>query len=279
FDKEPVGAADYFLKSGTTTILPTFYTDMNADEYINAIDRVINAVKDGKVKNIGGFYMEGPYTNEKYGASPEKNRWRGEIKASDYARIVERAGTHAKVWVIAPERKGIETFIKNVKSVNPDVTISVGHSEATPAQIAKYKKYGLILQTHCTNATGRVPAMSGTRSCGPDEACFLDDDMYAEVICDSKGIHVSPDMLKLILKIKGKDKLILISDSFASGEKSPPELAHITDLNFGASGELCGSNLTLNVACRNMVNHTGVSVNDVFLMASRNPARVIFEER
>ncbi|MBO7519980.1 MAG: amidohydrolase family protein, partial [Clostridia bacterium] len=101
FDKEPVGAADYFLKSGTTTILPTFYTDMTADEYIEAIDRVINAIKAGKAKNIIGFYMEGPYTNAKYGASPEKNCWRGEIRPGDYEKIVERAGKFAKVWVIA----------------------------------------------------------------------------------------------------------------------------------------------------------------------------------
>ena len=50
---------------------------------------------------------------------------------------------------------------------------------------------------------------------------------------------------------------------------------HIKDLNFDANGGLCGSNLTLNVACRNMMAHTGASINDVFLMASRNPANAV----
>jgi N-acetylglucosamine-6-phosphate deacetylase len=68
--------------------------------------------------------------------------------------------------------------------------------------------------------------------------------------------------------------VILISDSFVSEEPTPPEFAHIKDLNFGASGELCGSNLTLNIACANMMKHTGASINDVFLMASRNGAIV-----
>ena len=109
FDKEPAGAANYFLKTGTTTILPTFYTDINPDEYIEAIGRVKTAMKDGE--NIGGIYMEGPYTNEKFGASPEKNRWRGEIKATDYEKVVECAGDLAKVWVIAPERAGVEHIL------------------------------------------------------------------------------------------------------------------------------------------------------------------------
>ena len=279
FDTDPVGAADFFLSHGTTTVLPTFYTDISSDEYVDAIQRVLDAIHQDRAKNIGGFYMEGPYTNEKYGACPEKNRWRGEIKPEDFERVVDCAGDYAKVWVIAPERDGIVPFLEKVKAVNPDATISVGHSEATPAQVAKLKKYGIRLLTHCMDATGRAPCPAGTRNCGPDEACFLDDDMYAEVICDSQGIHVNPDMLKLILKIKGKDRVILISDSFVSNEPSPPELAHITDLNFDAEGGLCGSNLTLNVACKNMMKHTDATLNDVFLMAGRNPAKVIGLEK
>ena len=275
FDSDPSGAARYFLSTGTTTVLATFYTDISPDEYLDSIELVKNAMREKTSANIGGFYMEGPYTNEKYGASPEKNKWRGEIKERDFSRVVESAGKDARVWVIAPERDGIEPFLKKATSVNPDVTISVGHSEATPSQINRLKKYGIRLLTHCTDATGRAPCPAGTRNCGPDEACFLDDDMYAEVICDSAGIHVNPDMLKLILKIKSRDKIVLISDSFVSAEPSPPEFAHISDLNFDANGGLCGSNLTLNVACRNMMKHTNATVNDVFIMASRNPSRVI----
>ncbi len=275
FYDNPSGAARYFLSKGTTTVLATFYTDINADEYLDAIKCVKSAMGRKEGANIGGFYMEGPYTNEKYGASPEKNKWRGEIREQDFSRVVECAGKDAKVWVVAPERDGIEPFLKKATAVNPDVTISVGHSEATPSQIKHFKKYGIRLLTHCTDATGRAPCPAGTRNCGPDEACFLDDDMYAEVICDSVGIHVNPDMLKLILKIKGRDKVILISDSFVSAEPSPPQFAHIEDLNFDANGGLCGSNLTLDVACRNMRKHTNITMNDAFLMASRNPSRVI----
>ncbi len=275
FDKNPKEAASHFLKFGTTTVLPTFYSDLDRDGYIAATKRVDRLIENNEAKNIGGIYMEGPYTNAKYGACPEKNKWRGEIKESDYAPFIEALGELVKVWVIAPEREGIEAFLRKALEVNPKVTVSIGHSEATPSEIAALKKYNLSLLTHCMDATGRIPCPPGTRSCGPDEACFLDDDMFAEVICDSKGIHVNPDMLKLILKVKGKERIVLISDSFVSFEETPPEFKEITDLMFDQNGGLCGSRLTLNVAVRNMMKHTGASINDCFLMATRNPAKVI----
>ncbi|MBO7170163.1 MAG: amidohydrolase family protein [Clostridia bacterium] len=187
---------------------------------------------------------------------------------------MNEAGDLAKVWAIAPEREGMESFLAYVKKVNPHAMISVGHSEATPLQIKALKKYGIGLQTHCMNATGRPPCPLGTRSCGPDEACLMDKDMYAELICDSLGIHVPPDMLQLVLSVKGIEKIVLISDSYV-GEPSPEEMRHVTDLSFDANGNLSGSKLTLDVACRNLVKHTGCSIPMAFLAASTNPAKVI----
>lgn len=277
FYDEPLYAAKHFLKNGTTTMLPTLYYDLDKKQFLEAIDKIKSAMSEGEEgKAIAGFYMEGPYMNPKYGAAAEKNKWKGEIKEEDYKEILEKAGGLAKVWVVAPEREGIEEFVQEAKKSNPYAVISAGHSEATPAQIQNLKKYNLILQTHTMNATGNpVPAYSGTKTCGPDEACLTDKEMYAELICDSEGIHVPKDLIQMVLSVKGADRLVLISDSFAIDEKPPKELEHIKDLQFDSNGDLCGSKLTLNIACRNMIKHTGCSINDVFLMASRNPARII----
>ncbi len=276
FENEPLEAAKHFLFHGETTILPTLYYDLNKEDFYQAILKVQDAMKsEPEGRALAGFYMEGPYMNPKYGASPEKNKWKGEIKAEDYTKIVEAAGTDAKVWAVAPEREGLEPFLQKVKAVNPDAVIAVGHSEATPAEVSALKKYGISLQTHCMNATGRPDCSPGTRSCGPDEACFMDDDMYAELICDSQGIHVPADMIRLVLRVKGLDKVVLISDSFVSDEPVPEEFAHITDLQFDANGGLSGSKLTLDSACRNIISHIGCSINDAFIMAARNPARAI----
>ena len=219
--------------------------------------------------------MEGPYMNPKYGASAEKNRWKGEIKEEDYKALVDKAGGDVRVWAVAPEREGLEPFMAYAETVNNNVVFAVGHSEATPDEVRALKKYGIKIQTHCMNATGRKLDKGGVRGVGPDEACLLDDDMYAEIIVDSLAIHVKPDMQKLIVKVKGKDKVILISDSFVSEIDNPEEYKNVTDLSFDANGGLCGSKLTLDAAVRNFIKHTGCSISDAFLAASTNPAKAV----
>lgn len=275
FVTDPVGAAQFFLQHGQTTILATPFYQLNKMEFIDATKRIIAAMQTPEGANIAGCYMEGPYMNPKYGANAELNQWKGPIKSEDYMELVDCAGSVAKVWAIAPEREGIEPFLSYARKVNPDVTFAVGHSEATPAQVRKLKKYGLTLQTHCMDATGRLPVWAGTRSCGPDEACMLDNEMYAELICDSMGVHVNPDLQRLILQNKGIDKVVLITDSTVSDSESPESLRHVTDLNFDNFGGINGSRMTMDVACRNIMTHTNCGIAQAFLMAARNPARAI----
>ncbi len=276
FDTNPATPCEYFLSQGETTVLPTLYYDLTAEEMIQAIGR-IRAVKNGceAGKAIGGIYMEGPYMNPKYGASPEKNKWRGDICEEDYRKVVDRGGDFIKVWAIAPERAGLVPFLQYAKKVNPNVVFSVGHSEAAANEIRSIRKYGVTLQTHCMNATGRNIKFAGTRAAGPDEYCLSADDMFAELICDSCGIHVCPELLRMVLKIKGQGKVILITDSFVGSQKAPKEFQHIRDLNFDANGGLCGSNLTMAVACRNVMAHTNCGIAQAFILASLNPAKAL----
>ena len=79
----------------------------------------------------------------------------------------------------------------------------------------------------------------------------------------------------MVLHIKGLERVILISDSTTLNNPNPPALAHVTDLNFDANGGLAGSKLTLDQACRNVMNATGCSISDAFRMASTNPAAAL----
>ena len=108
-----------------------------------------------------------------------------------------------------------------------------------------------------------------------DETVNYHDDIYAELICDSMGIHVDPFMLRLVLKIKGKTKIILISDACSFYGPTPPGYDGVTDINFDFDGQIAGSKLTLDVACKNMMKHTGSSLSDVFRFASHNPAQLL----
>ena len=275
FYDEPIEAAQFNLAHGTTSILATLYFNMNKDQLLEQIETVQNAMKQPEGANIAGFYMETPYMNPKFGADRENNPWKGPVAAENYMPLVEKVGQDAKVWVLAPERENIEQFVIDCKKVNPTVRFAVGHSEASPQQIEALMPSGLCIGTHHTNATGDRPMYPECRGVCVDETVNYNREIYAELICDSRGIHVDPYMQRLIRKIKGEDRLVLISDSCVFDGPIPDGYDGVTDLCFDFEGEIAGSKLSLEVACRNMMKHTGASIVDVFRYASTNPCNAV----
>ena len=280
FTEDPADCALHHLRHGTTTVLPALYFSMNGPEYIAAIRQMKEAVKNPACANIAGVYMEGPYLNPKFGCDKEHNPWQGVIRREDYLPIVREAAGFARVWALAPERERILDFVLDVKQADPGAVFTVAHSEAAPEDIERLMPYGLRIGTHHTNATGSREKYPECRGVCVDEAVNYNRELYAELICDSVGIHVDPYMLRLVRRIKGEDRLILISDAYAADGPVPPGYDGVTDINFDHSGEIAGSKLTLNVACRNMMVHTGASIVDVFRYASYNPAKAVgFHDR
>ena len=275
FFDEPIPAAQFNLEHGTTTMLATLYFNMNKDQLLEQAKTVQAAMKTPEGANIGGFYMETPYMNPKFGADREANPWKGPICKDDYQPLIDQVGTDAKVWVLAPERENIEQFVIDAKKANPTVKFAVGHSEASPQQIEALMPYGLCIGTHHTNATGDRPMYPECRGVCVDETVNYNHGIYAEMISDSRGIHVDPYMQRLIRKIKGEDRLVLISDSCVFDGPIPEGYDGVTDLCFDFEGEIAGSKLTLEVACRNVMKHTGASIVDVFRYASYNPSRAV----
>ena len=275
FYNEPEEAAKFNLAHGTTTLLPTLYFNMNTQQLVEQAKVVQAAMKKPECANIAGFYMEAPYMNPKFGADRENNPWAGPICKEEYQPVIDQLGTDVKVWVVAPERENILQFVLDAKKANPTVRFSVGHSEASPQQIEALMPYGLCIGTHHTNATGDRPMYPECRGVCVDETVNYNHGIYAEMICDSRGIHVDPYMQRLIRKIKGEDRLVLISDACVFNAPAPEGYEGVTDLCFDFAGEIAGSKLTLEVACRNMMKHTGASIVDVFRYASLNPATAI----
>ncbi len=275
FKDEPIAAAQFNLAHGTTTVLPTLYFDTPKDELVEQIELVRKAMHTPEGRNMVGFYMEAPYMNPKFGANRENNPWKDVVAKENYMDVIDHAGQDVRVWVIAPERENIESFVRDAKSANPNVRFAVGHSEASPQQIEALMPYGLCIGTHHTNATGDLPKYPECRGVCVDETVNYNREIYAEMICDSRGIHVDPYMQRLIRKIKGEDRLILISDSCVFDGPIPAGYDGVTDLCFDWEEEIAGSKLSLEVACRNMMVHTGASIVDVFRYASTNPSRAV----
>ena len=275
FYDEPEKAAQFNLEHGTTSVLATLYFNMNGEQLVEQAKCVQAAMKKPEGANIAGFYMECPYMNPKFGADRENNPWKGPIKKEEYQPIIDQVGTDAKVWVLAPERENILQFVMDARENNPTVKFAVGHSEASPQQIEALIPYGLCVGTHHTNATGDLPKYPECRGVCVDETVNYNRDIYAELICDSRGIHVDPYMLRLVRRIKGDDRILLISDACVFDGPGPEGYDGVTDINFDYEGEIAGPKLSLEVACRNMMKHTGASLVDVFNYASYNPAKLL----
>jgi len=280
FQYDPLHAARPHMAHGTTTVLATLGYTTTVPDYLVYIDRIREAMSQPGGANIGGIYMEGPYVNTDFGSNAHLNPWAGKpIVPEDYMPVIEKLGDLVKVWALGPEREGILDFVKAAKKANPTVKFTVGHSAATPQQIEALIPYGLCIGTHHTNATGTIVNYPECRGVCVDEGVNYNNDIYAEIISDSLGIHVDPYMQRLIRKIKGDDRIILITDQTAYNDPPPPGFEHITDLFFSprADGttDISGSKLTLDVACRNWMKHTGASIVDAFRCASYNPARAV----
>ena len=271
--EEPEKTSEYMLKHGVTSVLPALYNNLNKDAYIKAVDDILKARDNGKFKNFAGFYMEGPYLSPNFGCERDKNVWKDGVVKEEYIDIVHKVKDTAKVWCFAPEREGIMNFVLDVKEIIPNIVFAVAHSEATPEQVERYIPYGLKIATHHTNATGTIEHYSECRGVCVDEAVNSNREIYAELISDRMGIHVVPYMQRLVRKIKGDDRIILISDQFVCDGPIPPGFEEATDIHFDDAGEIAGSGLTLDIACRNFMVHTGCSVCDAFRFASYNPAR------
>ena len=278
FCHEPMKCAEHFIRHGQTTVLPTFYCNLTAQEMLTGAQKLRDASRQGAGRIIGGLYMEGPYMNG-VGSNQKYILWGGEISPQEYMPLVEGVKDLARIWAVDPQRPGIEGFMRSVKEADPDAIFAMGHSHATAQDCRRVKKYGLRLQTHHGDS-GKAPgAAQGTIGAGCDEFTLYDPDIYAELICDENGIHLSADMLKMVIRTKGVERIILITDSMPmSGNYTNNEadgIAYGPDLNYDYEGHLAGSHLTLDNACRNLMRHTGYGLCHAIRFASLNPARLL----
>ncbi len=278
FAENPTYCSEYFIKHGVTTVLPTFYHNLDMDIMLESAQKIREASKTGAGRIMDGLYMEGPFMNL-MGSFQNEMKWSGAVKEEEYVKLMEGLGDMVRVWAIDPNRENIESFLQYAKEKTPNVIFAHGHSRCTAEQIRAVAHYGVKVRTHITDAGGSKGRAQGTPGAGGDEYCLYEPDMYAELICDETGIHVVPDLIKMIVRTKGVEKICLISDSMPSrtNYKNNEELGiwYGADLNYDDEGKLAGSRMTLENGVRNMMKHTGYGLCHSIRMASLNPAKLL----
>ncbi|MGY3777200.1 N-acetylglucosamine-6-phosphate deacetylase [Isobaculum melis] len=253
------------LQEGITSYFATTMTQ----SYEN-IATAMKAIKVAAEKNplIQGIHLEGPFVSKVFkGAQPEEYIRHPEVKTFDEWN--QLSGGRIKLVTYAPENEDAAAFEEYC--VENNVVLSIGHSNATRADLLNSKASHI---THLYNAQRglhhREPGVTGH--------AFLEDNIYTEVIAD--GFHIHPDMVKLAYKMKGPNRIILITDSMRA--KGMPEgeselggqKVFVKDKQARlADGTLAGSVLEYPDAFRNIMKFTGCGIEEAVLMSSVNQAK------
>jgi len=277
-DEESVKAvADFHLSHGSTIILPTTLSG-DTEEIINSV-KTIKRVFDKGDTNIWGVHLEGPYFSKNQ-AGAQDPRYIRTPKKEEYEKIINSCQGFIKKVSFAPELEEAEEFLKFL--AEQDIIASAGHTDATIEDIKKARELGLNMVTHLYSGMSTITRHKGHRILGTVEAAYLFDDIYTEVIADA--CHLPPDLLKLIYKIKGKDRICLVTDAMRGAGQTEGETV-LGKLDTGLKcivenavaylpdkSSFAGSVATADRLVRVMKNDVGVSLTDAVKMMTRTPA-------
>ncbi|WP_226678897.1 N-acetylglucosamine-6-phosphate deacetylase [Mesobacillus jeotgali] len=265
--------ASILPEEGTTSFLATTITqDQKAimKALVNAADFISHHNNPGKAEVLG-LHLEGPFINEsRKGAQPAEHIITPDIEL--FARMQKASGNNIRLVTLAPEKENGCELISYL--ADNEVIASVGHSDATYGQMAEAVKAGATHVTHLFNGMRgmhhRDPGVAG--------AALLFDELKIEMIAD--GIHVVPEMLDLSIRAKGTDGVILITDSMrakclknGSYDLGGQEVSVADGKALLADGTLAGSILKMKDSLKNMMEYTGISLEEAVKLASENPAR------
>jgi N-acetylglucosamine-6-phosphate deacetylase len=260
------------LATGVTSYMPTIVTE-SFDMMRSAVKNIseVSSMRGGS--RILGVHLEGPYLNPVRGGAQPKEYIR-KPSLEEFEKLYDASRGLIKRVTVAPEIEGGIVFIREVKE-KFGVKVSLGHSDATYEQALKAIEAGANIITHLFNGMReyhhREPGIIG--------AALTARKVYSEIISDF--IHLHPATINLVLKCKGTDKTILVSDSISGTGLSDGFYmlgSHKIIIKDGIarteSGSLAGSTLTLIKAVQNMVK-MGVNLKEAVKMATSTPCNAI----
>lgn len=269
------------LAHGTTSILPTTLTSTRESlmEFLELFNQV--EMKKRGLSTILGLHLEGPYFSyEQRGAqSPEHLR---NPDREEYLEALRRTD-RIKRWSFAVELSGAEEFLNVLKEHG--IVSSLAHSDADCRQVMRAYENGMEALTHFYSAMTGVKRVNAYRTAGAVEAGYLLDDLYVEVIAD--GRHLPGELLQLIYKVKGADRICLVTDSMRAAGMPDGEsvLGSRKDgLNViveDGVAKLCdrsafaGSVATADRLVRTMYRMTDAPLYEVVKMMTLTPARLM----
>lgn len=273
-------ASKFLATQGTCSWLPTL-VPASPEDYraaVSAIDELMLRQREGQTSSIAarvlGVHYEGPFVNGLQCGALHKEFFRtfhGRASLNDLP--VPSSREARRMATIAPEIDGGIALVQELK--RQGWVVSLGHTRAAVETLEEAYTAGAKHMTHFMNAMAPLHH----RSPGPVAWGLSRDDVSCDFIAD--GVHLDPFILKMLPKLKGRDRLVLISDAIAAtgmGDGDYQIWGETITVKDGrtrnASGSIAGSVITMLDAVRMMLS-VGIAEGDVARMAATNPAKLL----
>ncbi len=266
-----------FTRHGVTSWVPSLASAPMPDMLTGlAAVRTAMAAKPAGAEMLGA-HLEGPYLNaaEKGAMPPSLLRV---PSPDDYAGFMEYADI-LRIVALAPELPGAVEFIRVLK--DRGVLVSAGHSQAIDQELRAAVDAGLSHATHMFCNMGTLRRVNIRRVAGLVESILLDDRVSAEIISD--GFHIAPSLMSLAYKVKGPERLALITDGstltglkagkYYLGEREIIKEELITYL--ADRSAFAGSVSTMDACLRGALEGIDLSLGDALRMSSLTPATLL----
>ena len=257
---------------GVSAFNPTIYP-AEEDLMLKTIKAVSSAIGKESGAKIMGLHLEGPFISPlKLGVQKPET-----VKAVDISfmeKLWQASGGHIVNMTVAPELKGMRELA--LFCLKKGIVLQAGHTDAQYENMTEGMQAGILHSTHLFNAMSRL----NHRNPNAAGAVLIHPEMACEIIAD--GVHVHPDLIKLLQRDKPLDKIVLITDALKPTEqKTGPFFANGEEVIFEqgcwhrkVDGVIAGSALTMIKGVKNL-NDFGFSLSDSVRFASANPAQIM----
>jgi N-acetylglucosamine-6-phosphate deacetylase len=273
-----VAATRKLWRTGVTAFCPTIITE-SFDHISECISNLARAADESPefARAMIGIHVEGPFISPEDG--PRGAHPKPHTRAPDwdeFQRWQDAARGRIRIVTLSPEWPGAIDFIE--RAATSGVVVAIGHTAATPAQIADAARAGARLSTHLGNGShakiDRHPNYIWEQ--------LANDDLWASFIVD--GHHLPPSVVKCFLRSKGVARSILVTDAIAAaglpaGRRRlgnvEVEVTPARRVNLPGTPYLAGSVLEMPEAVARTVQYSDATLDDALRMASANPAELL----
>lgn len=269
------------LKLGVTTFLPTIIT---APE--SRIIAALRTIREACAQHpevaamVAGIHVEGPHIAPEDG--PRGAHPAADVRApaiAEFDRWQVAAGGLVKLVTLSPHWPESPVYIRHL--VKSGVVVSLGHTSADAAQIAAAVDAGATLSTHLGNGSHALL----NRRHNHLWPQLADDRLTAMFIAD--GHHLTPAQLKTMLRAKGLERSLVVSDTVAlgglpAGKYETPiggkvelKADGFLAIDDGTGNYLAGASLPMTAAIPVLVNQVGLTLGEAITLLTAAPGRII----